>query len=452
MKLFRQIIFWAHLVTGLAAGLVIAILCFTGAALAFEQELVAWTERDVRRVVPPAPDASRLSLEEMLQRVRALNPEARPSSISLANDPKAAMAFSVGREAGFYVNPYTGEVRRPPSPNKVHEFLDVLESWHRTLARSGDQRAAGKLATGISNLAFFGLAVSGLYLWWPRKWGWRSLRPSVWFMQNYKGKARDLNWHNTLGFWSAPVLIVLTLTAVPMSFRWGGNLIYQIAGETPPEPGAGGQGPGGGGMLSPQIELSQPPPGTRSLSPDAFLAIAQKEFPQWDQITVRLTAVGPRGDGQRGGSAAGARGPGTASTAPDAAAAGRPAASSTEPDAGGQRPRGTGEGRPAASPVTVTIKESSQWPRTANTSLTLNPFTGDILKREGYGDLPTSRKIRSWTRFLHTGQALGWVGQLVAGLACLAACVLVYTGFALAWRRFLFKRRTSKPAAAQPAA
>jgi uncharacterized iron-regulated membrane protein len=39
-------------------------------------------------------------------------------------------------------------------------------------------------------------------------------------------------------------------------------------------------------------------------------------------------------------------------------------------------------------------------------------------------------------RFLHTGEALGWPGQLLAGLFSLFSVVLVYTGFALAWRRF----------------
>jgi uncharacterized iron-regulated membrane protein len=34
--MFRKTLFWFHLVTGILAGLVIALLCFTGAMLAFE--------------------------------------------------------------------------------------------------------------------------------------------------------------------------------------------------------------------------------------------------------------------------------------------------------------------------------------------------------------------------------------------------------------------------------
>jgi uncharacterized iron-regulated membrane protein len=107
-----------------------------------------------------------------------------------------------------------------------------------------------------------------------------------------------------------------------------------------------------------------------------------------------------------------------------------------------------GDGRAATQPLTIIVRESGSWPRTATTTLTLNPFTGETLARNGYADLTAARQIRSWTRFLHTGQALGWPGQLVAGLACLGGCFLVYTGFALSWRRFFGRK---KPAASTPA-
>ncbi|MBE2212367.1 MAG: PepSY domain-containing protein, partial [Opitutaceae bacterium] len=108
-------------------------------------------------------------------------------------------------------------------------------------------------------------------------------------------------------------------------------------------------------------------------------------------------------------------------------------------------PRTQQAASPGPQPLTVTVREAGSWPRTATTTLTLNPFTGNVLRSEGFADLSTARQVRSWTRFLHTGQALGWGGQLVAGLACLGALFLVYTGFALSWRRFFAKRRVPAP-------
>ena len=51
--------------------------------------------------------------------------------------------------------------------------------------------------------------------------------------------------------------------------------------------------------------------------------------------------------------------------------------------------------------------------------LSLDPFTGQVLRGRGYAGYTPARKVRSWLRFLHTGEALGWPGQLAAALASL---------------------------------
>jgi uncharacterized iron-regulated membrane protein len=440
MKTFRQIFFWAHLVSGLIASISIFIMCFTGAAIAFEGELVAWSERDVRRVTPPADGAARLPLEELQKRVREINPEARPSGIVVSADPRAAVAFTLGRDGAFYANPYTGEVKQAATPNKVHDFLHLMEDWHRVLAMGGDNRPTGKAINGACNLAFCFLALSGLYLWWPRTWSWRGFKAIAFLNFSFKGKARDFNWHNSIGLWSAPILVVLTLTAVPISYRWGGNLIYKLTGEQPPVQ----QGPGAGAPAAPAVEIPRPPEGTRPLGYEALLTAVRQTIPDAELITFRTGAGGAgRGAPRVAGAAA-------AGSTPPAQADGqaRPEGERRAPAQGEARREGGrgGEGRPAAAAVSVTVKQPGSWPRTATTTLTLNPYTGDVLKTEGYADLSAARQIRSWTRFLHTGQALGWGGQFIAGLACLGGCFLVYTGIALAWRRFFFKK-TPAPAA-----
>lgn len=393
--MIRRILFWAHLVAGVIAGLAIGIMCFTGAALAFEKDLVAWAERDARRVTVPA-DATRLPLAVLGENVRAFAPDAKPLAITVAADPAAAVTFSLGRDHAVYANPYTGEVRRPAS-TRMHDFMHVMEDWHRWLALGGDNRPIGKAINGACNLAFFFLAVSGLYLWWPRQFTWRSVKAVALFNGRLTGKARDFNWHNAIGLWTAPILIVLTLTAVPISYRWATNTIYRMTGETPPA------SPGPGGAAGPVVALPPPPPGAKPLSHDALLAAAAQAAPGWESLTLRLGSPN--------------RGPRPGATAAEAPA--------TPPE------------RKGPQAVAVTVREPNAWPRTAATTLSLDPFTGDILRREGQADLSAARQIRGWMRYLHTGEALGFWGQLVAGLASLGGCVLVYTGFALAWRRFV---------------
>lgn len=399
MKIFRSILFWLHLAAGLVAGIAIGIMCFTGTVLAFEREIIAWAERDLRRITPPADGAARLPLSELVARVRAARPEARLASVVVAADPRDAVTFPLGREGALYADPHTGAVRAA-APTRTRDFMRLMTDWHRYLGRTGEQRPLGKAINGACNIAFCLLAITGLYLWLPRSWSWRGVKAVALFNWRLTGKARDFNWHNAIGLWSAPVLIVLTLTALPISYRWAGNLIYTLVGETPPAP-AGPGAPATSGSKTSHRPAAEPssPAGTPPLDYDALLAAAQNLTPGWELLTLPLNN-----------------------------------------DPAGRSSR----------PAQITVKQPGSWPRTATTTLTLDPFSGAELKREGFGSLSTGRQIRTWTRFLHTGQALGWGGQFVAGLACLGGCFLVYTGFALAWRRFF--GRVKNHSAVEPSA
>ncbi|NBQ58714.1 MAG: PepSY domain-containing protein [Opitutaceae bacterium] len=374
---FRKTFFWLHLLAGLIAGLSIAIMCFTGTALAFEKELVAYAERDARRIAHSPAESSRLALAELLARVRTAHPTAKISGIALENHPLAAVAFIAGRNEAFYANPFTGEIRQVAS-TRTRDFLQLMEDWHRQLALGGSNRPLGKAINGAGNIAFFFLAVSGLYLWWPRKWRTKGLKRSLWFVLAANTKARDWNWHNVIGLWSAPVLIVLTLTALPISYRWAGNLIFTLTGTPSPPPTSAPAAPS-----APLASLPAPMAQTQPLSAESLIARAQKELPTWTSLTYRAGNTGA-----------------------------------------------------APTPATVALRTADAWPRTALTTLSLDPFTGEILKTNGYASLNAAQRVRSWTRFIHTGEALGALGQFVAALASLGGCVLVYTGFALAWHRW----------------
>ncbi|WP_019028622.1 PepSY-associated TM helix domain-containing protein [Colwellia piezophila] len=71
----------------------------------------------------------------------------------------------------------------------------------------------------------------------------------------------------------------------------------------------------------------------------------------------------------------------------------------------------------------------------------LNTITGDVAQEQTFEKLSTYSKLRSYIRFLHTGEALGPFGQTIAGLASLLACLLVYTGAMLSWRRWRNSRK-----------
>ncbi|WP_164013753.1 PepSY-associated TM helix domain-containing protein [Pyxidicoccus trucidator] len=471
---FRKILFWIHLVVGLVAGLVIAVMSVTGVAIAFEPQLLEWAERDARHVQVPAPDAARLSVDELLTRVRAARPDAQPSGVTVYPEPDAAVLVNLGRESLAYVNPYTGEVRDGGAQG-WRDFFHVMEDLHRWLAAHGDNRPVGKAVTGASNAVFLFLAISGLYLWWPRKWTLRAMRPSLWFRRGLKGKARDWNWHNVIGFWSLPVLIVLTASGMVISYKWASDLVFKVTGNTPPA----SQGPPG----QAQVKLPPPPPGAERLGFEALFAEARKGTPGWKSVSLRLGGA-PRPGGAPGGAGQdgrpGAQGPrgqapdaargqgqqaqapaapraqtpeGQQAQAPGAQAAAAPRAQAPEgqqAQAQQGQPPGGGERGGGAAALTFTVREQGAWPLFASTQVSLDPFTGKVAKQEGYADFNSGRKLRTWLRFLHTGEALGWPGQLIAAIASLGGAVLVWTGFALAWRRFFPRRQARTAAEVQP--
>jgi uncharacterized iron-regulated membrane protein len=59
-----------------------------------------------------------------------------------------------------------------------------------------------------------------------------------------------------------------------------------------------------------------------------------------------------------------------------------------------------------------------------------------VVQWEPYASNKLGRTIRAWVRPVHTGEAGGLIGQVVAALASAGGVVLVWTGLSLAWRRF----------------
>lgn len=381
MKLFRKVIFWCHLVAGVVAGLVILIMSVSGALLALEPQVLEFAERDVRSVRPPQGETQRLGPAALLARARQARPGLKPSGLTLKSDPGAAVSLALGREGVLYVNPYNGEVLGEGSKG-TRAFFRVVEDWHRWLGANGDGRAVGRAVTGACNAAFLLLAVSGVYLWWPKTWSRRNLMAVTTFRRGLKGRARDFNWHNATGFWCALVLVLLTATGMVMSYQWANNLLYTLTGSPPPAP----QAPQGGGPDGrARAETDVPDPDNL----DQLWARAERQTAAWESITLRLPV------------------------------------------------------RPGA-PVSFNIREGGQWNPIASSQLTLAPQTAEVVRWEPYSGLSAGRRLRSWVRSTHTGEAGRLPGQIIAGLASLGGGLLVYTGFALAWRRFrkwLAKRR-----------
>lgn len=414
--MFRRCLFWSHLLLGLIAGLVIALLAFTGAALAFEKQVLDLAEASRMQVQAPRDGAKTLPVSALLAKVREAYPEQRPAGLTLTREEGHVVAVSLGREKTLYLNPYSGDIVEPEAKG-LRSFFHTMLVLHRWLALEGAQRDLGKNITGIAGAVFLILGISGLYLWFPRNWNARGFRAVALLRRGASGKARDWNWHNVFGFWFLPVIVVLAGTGVVISYRWASNLVFLAAGETPPVQGGG---PGAGASTLPA--LAKPAPGAARVSFDVLVDKTKEAYPNWETLSLRLTN-GRRGGGQ-GREGAGA-GQGGERRGQGAGAENRPQ-------------RAEGENGPQA--VQISVRETSTWPLFSSIQLSFHPYDGSLLATERFEDQSRGRRWRSWVRFLHTGEALGLIGQGLAFLACLAGLLLVWTGFALSWRRFFPKR------------
>ena len=255
----RKTLFWIHLATGCVAGIIVLVMSVTGVLLAYERQIVGWSDRAFRST-PPSLGSPRLPIEEMLANVTARN-ATLPSAIAVRTDPAAPAEVSFGREHVFLVDVYTGTVLGEGSQT-TRSFFQKVENWHRWLAASNENRAVGRAVTGACNFGFLLLVVSGPFLWMPRRWSWQSVKAVALFRGGLSGRARDFNWHNVIGIWCAAPLFLIVLSGVVMSYPWANNLLYRLTGNEPPVQGnRQGERPRRGEEAKPSAHRAQSPVG-----------------------------------------------------------------------------------------------------------------------------------------------------------------------------------------------
>lgn len=367
---FHRLIFWGHLIAGLTAGVVILSMAVTGLMISFEAQLLDWANRGLR----VTPGAAHLGIEALLSKVHETKPELNPSSITWKADPAMPVTLSMGKESVFFANPYTGELLGE-GHRAWRDFFHSVTEWHRFLTGAGLPKEVGKAITGAACLVFSLLLVSGIYLWWPRQWRWANMRAVILFNPRLRDRARNWNWHNVFGFWSALSLLCIILTGLIMSYGWASNLLFTLTGNEPPP-----QRQGGGGKR----EAAPAVPSLTGLEP--LLAQARQQNPGWTTLSLRL-------------------------------------------------PEKPGE------PFPLMVDRGGRGQVQLRTMLNLDTAQGKILPSpDDLLQQNLGRRLRMYARFLHTGELFGLIGQTIAALSALSATILVYTGFALAFRRFFPKR------------
>ncbi len=390
----RKIIFWVHLIAGCAAGAVILLLAGTGLILAFEKQIVAWMERDLRVEAPATnpgvePEGP-LPISRLIVKAATAYPDAPPSNLTWTAGDGQPVAVRYGREHLAFFNPYTGESLGSGAETARAFFHDVLE-LHRWLLLQDEARDTGKAITGAGCLIFLGLSLTGLVLWWPKKWTRKNLANITVPRWTRNPKARDWNWHNAFGFWMTPLFLIITVTGLIMSYTWANRLLFQLAGSEPPPPrerrGPGGPGGPGGARPGGEVRKTGQAAAEDTTDYEAFFAKVTEAHPDWRTISLKVPA-------------------------------------------------------PEAREIEFRVDRSNGGRPDLRTDVKLNRLTGEMAAPSaGDSENNLGRTLRTWVKPVHTGEAAGLPGQVLAALASFAAVLLVWTGLALAWRRFFGRGR-----------
>ena len=384
--------FWRniHLYLSLAAGIVIMIVCFTGATLVFEKELQMYIYPERYTV---APGENRASIDEAAAALQKNVKGIAVTSAKVYSDPSRSLELSYSEEkkekgnregqkkhedkkssekdggkkgeggSQAFVNPYTGEVISLYTHR--NSFFFTMFSLHRWLL-AGD---VGKLIVGISTSIFLFILITGIILWWPKtkaklkqhltlKWaGWKRIN-------------HDL--HVVIGFYTAIFLFAFAFTGLAWSFEWFNNGIYWITGteNKRPEPPA-------------SVVASTTPMGI-----DQILEIAQHEVPN----AVFYTINKPK----------------------DSTAA-----------------------------YAVTVMPIDPVHEKASDQYFFDQYTGKLLGTALYKDRNLGQRVRGIFYPIHVGSIGGTAGRIIAFLACIAGVTFPITGTIL-WINRLSKEKKKK--------
>ncbi len=370
----RRILFWIHLSAGTIAGLVILVMSVTGILLGYERQITDWFDN---KYVSSAPTQTNLvPIDVLVSRAREAKGKP-PTLIRIKRDPGAPIEFGFGPdEDTLLLDRNTGESLKK-SDDKVRRFFVAVEHWHRWLGTGTEYRDWGRNVTGVCNLAFFVLVVSGPFLWWPKKFSWLRAKRNLMFQRNLTRRVRNFNWHNVAGIWCFLPLLLIVLTGAVMSYTWANNLLYRMAGDVPPRQ-VRPEGTARDGRKG-ETKNDQHP------NFEVLFARAQQQVPEWERISLRL----PQNN----------------------------------------------------SAMTFTIEVGNGGRPDRRSQLTLDGGTAAVIRWEPFSSYSLGRRLRAWARFTHTGEAGGWFGQTIAVFASCGATLLVWTGLSLVLARFRAWRR-----------
>ena len=225
-KIFRKI----HLWLSVPFGLIITLVCFSGAMLVFENEVNEWFRRDLYYV--ETVKESPLPMDKLLEKVATTLPDSvSVIGVSISSDPGRAYQVSLSkpRRASLYVDQYTGEVKGKSERSGFFMFMFRMHRWLLDSMNSGNEGIFwGKVIVGVSTLLLVFVLISGIVIWWPRTR--KALKNSLKITATKGWRRFWYDLHVAGGMYALIFLLAMALTGLTWSFPWYRTAFYKVFG------------------------------------------------------------------------------------------------------------------------------------------------------------------------------------------------------------------------------
>lgn len=225
-RLFKQI----HLWLSVPFGIIITIICLSGAILIFERDFGHIGQADV-----VSDGRTPLPMDSILRSAEIyIDGSNKIVGVTTYPDSEHAYKLMLAKPAmaSLWVDQYTGQVT---GYYERAEIFKLASAAHRRFfgkakSEGAAGAATGKLIIGITTISLLLIIISGIIVWWPKKGQW-------------KHKLKISTGHGAYRFWfdfhcvggviSAAVLATCILTGLNWSFGWYRSALYSALGSEP---------------------------------------------------------------------------------------------------------------------------------------------------------------------------------------------------------------------------
>lgn len=387
---FRKVINDIHLWLGLVAGIILFIVCLTGTIYTFRSEIEYMVNPNKYNVASFQPDQKPLKIEFLISQLQKQE-KGKIAFVTIPKNPTKNYEFGLlkkeqekgkQREDGkkketvekgakteknkksrpvvYYVDPYTGKIMGKDG-DKTSQFFTSIMKLHRWLLLDD---SIGRPIVGISTLIFVVLSLSGLILWFPRKFRywkrWFHWKPGFKIKHKAKWKRINHDLHNTLGFYSLTFLLLMALTGLCWSFEWYKNGVSSVMGS---EVFAGRN------EKPIQVEKSETP----VIPVSEIIRISNQELSYQGNLSISLP-------------------------------------------------------KDFVSALVINKNKTGFFALSASDKIQINPYSGMVLKKDMFEDKPLNVQIVSLIKALHIGDVFGTFSKILYFITCLIGTSLPVTG------------------------